>query len=123
AYGSTHGCVTDAGSRQNAAAGKLIAAGADVAGIGGFSGRESQVSIAWLADAIDRGQIRWVLADDAGGGRGLPSDTRVGARDVMSAVRTRCATASVSGLYDCRGHAAALRSDMSDMRDKVTCRD
>ena len=39
----------------------IIASGADVAGLGGFSGRESEVSVSWLANAVGGGRIRWVI--------------------------------------------------------------
>ena len=42
-------------SSQSGAAGSLITSGADVAAIGGFSGRESQVTVEWLADAVEHG--------------------------------------------------------------------
>ena len=35
----------------------------NVAGLGGFSGRESSVSAAWLATEVAAGHLRWVLAD------------------------------------------------------------
>ncbi|HEX3279083.1 MAG TPA: glycosyltransferase family 39 protein, partial [Thermoleophilaceae bacterium] len=50
AYVEAHGGGTLAVSSQSGAAGQLISKGANVAAIGGFSGRESQVSISWLAD-------------------------------------------------------------------------
>ena len=108
-YVKAHGGGTIAVSSQTGAAGTIITSGADVAGIGGFSGRESQVSLSWLADAVEAGRIRWVVTDGSGGF--MPRDGRVGATDVMSAVRkvgTR--VSSVSGLYDLRGKAAALRA-------------
>jgi hypothetical protein len=84
-----------------------------VAGIGGFSGRESQVSLSWLADAVRSGRIRWVVADSlAGFGR----DTRVGSRDAMEVVQSVCTSATtsssstLSSLYDCSGKAGALAS-------------
>jgi len=109
AYAKAHGGGTVAVSSQSGAAGSLISSGANVAAIGGFSGRESQVTTAWLADAVDAGQIRWVLADSSGGGMG--QDGRVGAQDVMTAVQSTCKeVSSVSGLYDCQGATAALRA-------------
>jgi hypothetical protein len=87
----------------------VIRSGADVAGIGGFSGRESQVSIVWLANAIDQGKIRWVLTDGSGGG--MFRDGRTGSADVMAAVEQTCTkVSSVSGLHDCAGHANDLRA-------------
>jgi len=80
-----------------------------VAGIGGFSGRESEVTAGWLADAVGAGKVRWVIADSNGGG--LPQDGRTGARRAMAAVSETCTPVSgISGLYDCAGKAAALRA-------------
>jgi hypothetical protein len=109
AYAQSHGGGTIAVSSQSGAAGTLITSGADVAGIGGFSGRESQVTISWLADAVESGRIRWVVTD--GGGAGGFQDSRVGAQEAMAAVRqVGTAVSSVSGLYDLQGKAAALRA-------------
>jgi hypothetical protein len=80
-----------------------------VAGIGGFSGRESAVTVSWLADAVRSGRIRWVLTTDGGGFGGPGNDGRTGGTTAMSAVEQSCTpVASVSGLYDCQGQAAAL---------------
>ena len=84
AYTRAHGGGTIAVSSQSGAAGELIATRADLAGIGGFSGRESQVSLAWLADAVQSGEIRWAVTDGSFAGR---QDGRVGAQDVMAAIR------------------------------------
>jgi 4-amino-4-deoxy-L-arabinose transferase-like glycosyltransferase len=109
AYAQSHGGGTITVSSQSGAAGTLITSGADVAAIGGFSGRESQVTITWLADAIESGRIRWVVTD--GNGFGGFQDSRVGAQEAMAAVRqVGTAVSSVSGLYDLQGKAAALRA-------------
>ena len=80
-----------------------------MAGIGGFSGRESEVTATWLADEVAAGHVRWVIADASGGG--LPQDNRTGARRAMAAVTQACTPVSgVNGLYDCAGKAAALRA-------------
>jgi hypothetical protein len=108
-YAQQHGGGTVAVSSQTGAAGQLIASGADVAGIGGFSGRESQVTVAWLANAIEGGHIRWVLTD--GGSGGMAQDGRVGSSAVMAAVAKACTpVSSVPGLYDCSNSVAALRA-------------
>jgi 4-amino-4-deoxy-L-arabinose transferase-like glycosyltransferase len=119
-YVRLHGGGTIAVSSQSSAAAAIIAQNADVAGIGGFSGRESQVSPSWLAQEVRSGKIRWVLAEAAFGRRGVPGDTRVGSRPVMNAVARAClSTPSVAGpasapgsspgtLYDCHGRAAQL---------------
>jgi hypothetical protein len=112
AYVKSHGGGTIAVSSQSGAAGELISSGADVAAIGGFSGRESQVSVQWLADAVADGRIRWVLTDGNGGA--MPQDGRVGAGEVMAvAARIGDPVSSVSGLYDLQGKADALRAATS----------
>jgi 4-amino-4-deoxy-L-arabinose transferase-like glycosyltransferase len=108
AYADANGGGTIAVASQTGAEASIITSGADVVGIGGFSGRESQVTTAWLADAVESGQIRYVLTT---GGGGLPNDGRAGADDVMSAVEAvGTPVSSVSGLYDLHGLADALRS-------------
>jgi 4-amino-4-deoxy-L-arabinose transferase-like glycosyltransferase len=116
-YARTHGGGTIAVSSQMGAAPQVVSTGADVAALGGFSGRETEVSIAWLADTVRAGRVRWVLSDGSGGAGG-PNDARVGARRVMAAVAQTCrsvpaseysdATSSGGTLYDCRGRAGAL---------------
>jgi 4-amino-4-deoxy-L-arabinose transferase-like glycosyltransferase len=109
-YAAKNGGGTVAVSSQTGAAGSLISSGANVAAIGGFSGRESQVSVTWLAGAVADGRIRWVVTSD-GGGPGGRADTRVGATTAMSAVATACApVSSIDGLYDCAHSASALRA-------------
>jgi hypothetical protein len=138
AYVKSHGGGTIAVSSQSSAASAIIASGAKVAGIGGFSGRESDVSTAWLAQRVSSGSIRWVLGEQTGnaagfGGRGMPGDTRAGSKAAMAAVAKACrkvtlpasstgsassgAAAKGSGgaaagaattLYDCQGRAAAI---------------
>jgi 4-amino-4-deoxy-L-arabinose transferase-like glycosyltransferase len=128
-YVKSHGGGTIAVSSQSSAAQAIISQNADVAGIGGFSGRESDVSVSWLAREVREGKIRWVLAEQTGtgGGFGLPGDTRVGAKTAIAAVEKVCrrvtvpssssasgtkggeaSSASAATLYDCRGDAAAL---------------
>jgi hypothetical protein len=51
-YVKTHGGGTIAVSSQSSAATSIVSSDANVAGIGGFSGRESNVSTAWLAQRI-----------------------------------------------------------------------
>ena len=108
-YVQQHGGGTIGVSSQTAASSQIIASGAKVAGIGGFSGRESEVSVKWLADAVSSGRIRWILVDSAGGGPG--GDSRVGATKAMAAVEQtgrKVMTTSAGTLYDLQGSAAAL---------------
>jgi 4-amino-4-deoxy-L-arabinose transferase-like glycosyltransferase len=110
AYIKQHGGGTLAVSSQNGgAATSIINSGADVVAIGGFSGRESQVTASWLADRVQSGAIRWVLTTGGDGGPG--GDARVGSKSVMAAVAANGRpVSSVSGLYDVAGTAQALRS-------------
>jgi 4-amino-4-deoxy-L-arabinose transferase-like glycosyltransferase len=122
AYVGTHGGGTIAVSSQSTAASAIIDDDAEVAGIGGFSGRESDVSISWLAQEVSSGHIRWVLDEEgsAGGGFGGAGASRPGARAALAAAAKACvrvdlasgeesSTRAGSGtLYDCSGRAAAL---------------
>ena len=109
AYARQDGGGTIAVSSQSGAASAMLSTDANVAGIGGFSGRESEVTASWLADAVSAGKVRWVIADSNGGG--LPQDDRTGARRAMAAVSQACTPVNgISGLYDCAGEAAALRA-------------
>ena len=106
-YAAANGGGTIAVSAQNGAAGAALQTGADIAALGGFSGRESEVSASWLSTRVADGTIRWVLTDSADGG--MPNDGRTGSQSVMTAVQESCtAVSSVDGLYDCQGAAAAL---------------
>jgi 4-amino-4-deoxy-L-arabinose transferase-like glycosyltransferase len=131
-YISAHGGGTLAVSSQSTAASVIIEGETDVAGIGGFSGRESDPSVSWLAQEVREGKIRWVLAEQSAGfGGNAPGETRVGAKPAMAAAAKACqavtlstgtrastgtvglasttSTATAAGtLYDCQGDAAAL---------------
>ena len=136
AYVKAHGGGTIAVSSQSSAASAILEGATNVAGIGGFSGRESDVSVAWMAQEVSAGKIRWVVGEQsaAGGGFGgrLPGDTRTGSKTAMAAVESACtkvtlpasttaaseaiaggATSAATGsaastLYDCQGRASAL---------------
>jgi 4-amino-4-deoxy-L-arabinose transferase-like glycosyltransferase len=106
-YVRSHGGGTIAVSSQTGASSPIISSGADVAALGGFSGRESEVSVQWLAEAVRDGRIRWVLTGGNGGFGG--NDGRVGSSTVMAAVeQVGKEVDSVSGLYDLQGQADAL---------------
>jgi 4-amino-4-deoxy-L-arabinose transferase-like glycosyltransferase len=128
-YVRSHGGGTVAVSSQSSAASAIITQDAAVAGIGGFSGRESEVTGAWLAEEVRSGRIRWVLGNgqSGGGGRTLPGDTRAGSRAAIAAVAKACRAVSVpassgagasgsssaggaaaSTLYDCQCRASQI---------------
>jgi 4-amino-4-deoxy-L-arabinose transferase-like glycosyltransferase len=101
AYVKAHGGGTIGVSSQQGAAASIIESGADVAGLGGFSGRESDVTVAWLEQAVAKGRIRWVLVD---GNTGMgPQDGRTGATTVMDWVRAHGEKVTSAGLYDLSG--------------------
>ena len=113
-YAQSHGGGTIGVSSQSSAAQEILSTHADVAGLGGFSGRESSVSVSWLAAEVRAGRLRWVLSD-AGSAPRLPGDTRLGSQTAMSAVAKACRAVSVTGtggtsvsLYDCQARAAAI---------------
>jgi 4-amino-4-deoxy-L-arabinose transferase-like glycosyltransferase len=115
AYVKAHGGGTIAVASQSNAASAILAGDANVAGIGGFSGRESDVSVSWLAQEVRTGKVRWVLNEESAGGYvgGLPGDTRTGAKKAMAAVVRACVAVTLSSggsaaLYDCQGRAQAL---------------
>ena len=119
AYVKAHGGGTIAVSSQSSAAGAIIAKDAAVAGIGGFSGRESSVSVSWLAEQVREGKIRWVLDEEGAGtaARAAPArarsalafgsggatrpfgagrgDTRAGSRKAIAAAASSCTRVSL----------------------------
>jgi 4-amino-4-deoxy-L-arabinose transferase-like glycosyltransferase len=106
---STHGGGTIAVASQGIAADAIINTHANVAGIGGFTGQESDPSVDWLADEVAAGHIRWVYVGEVGT---TGSGVRPGATRVMNAAAAVCmpVTAVSTSLYDCAGKAAALRT-------------
>jgi 4-amino-4-deoxy-L-arabinose transferase-like glycosyltransferase len=112
-YAQQHGGGAIGVSSQSSAAAAILTSGANVAGLGGFSGRESSVSAAWIAQEVAAGRLRWVIVDSTQGG-GLPGDPRTGSQTAMSVVASTCrrVTLSTGGttvtMYDCLGRAAAI---------------
>jgi 4-amino-4-deoxy-L-arabinose transferase-like glycosyltransferase len=108
-YARSHGGGTIAVASQQDAAAAIIANDAAVAGIGGFTGQESDPSVSWLADEVANGQIRWVFSS------GIPSTgvgVRPGASPALNAVAVACKPVPIvsSDFYDCGGDAAKLRA-------------
>ena len=115
-YVKQHDGGTIAVASQSSAASAIISQDADVAGIGGFSGRESDISISWLAGEVAAGKIRWVLASRSGSGAGrLGGDARKGSTVAIAAAAKVCrkVTVGTSTLYDCQGRAAQLSTQQS----------
>jgi hypothetical protein len=104
AYVQSHGGGTIAVSSQQGASDAIISSNVNVAALGGFSGRESEVSVSWLKQAVQDGRVRYVLVDANSGG--MPSDARVGSRSIMTyaaQVGTKVLTTSGGTLYDLNG--------------------
>jgi 4-amino-4-deoxy-L-arabinose transferase-like glycosyltransferase len=108
-YAKAHGGGTIAVESQSSAAAAILSSDANVAGIGGFSGRESSVTASWVAMEVASGRLRWVLPGGSGG-FGLPGDTRTGSQSAIDVVERACRAEKISGatLYDCQGRASAI---------------
>ena len=107
AYAKANGGGTVVVSSQSGAARSIIQSGADVAAIGGFSGRETVVTTEWLADAVADGRVRWIITSASGG---MGQDGRTGATDAMAIAAEVGTATSVDGLYDLQGTADAIRA-------------
>jgi hypothetical protein len=111
-YAAAHGGGTVGVSSQSSAAAAILSSNANVAGLGGFSGRESSVSVTWLAAQVRAGNLRWVLVDSSG--MGAPGDTRTGSSAAMSIVAKTCTAVMLTTngtkvtMYDCAGKASAI---------------
>jgi 4-amino-4-deoxy-L-arabinose transferase-like glycosyltransferase len=114
-YAKAHGGGSIGVSSQSSAADAILSSDGDVAGLGGFSGRESSVTVKWLASEVAAGRLRWVIVDSTQqGGGGLPGDTRTGSQTAMDAVAKSCKAVTLktangtATMYDCSGRAAAI---------------
>ena len=110
-YVNAHGGGTIGVESQSSAATSILSDNANVAGLGGFSGRESSVTAQWIAMEVKDGRLRWIIGGDAGG-FGAPGDTRTGSEDAFAIVEKACPSVTVDGtkLYDCVGRASAILS-------------
>ena len=113
-YAKAHGGGTIGVSSQSSAAAAIISSDANVAGLGGFSGRESSVSASWIASEVRSGHLRWVLADS---GAGHAPSGRHPHREPERLCRSWPRPASESTfttggqtvtMYDCLGRASAI---------------
>ena len=131
AYAKAHGGGTIGVESQSSAADAILNSDAPVAGLGGFSGRESTVSVSWLAAEVASGHLRWILGGTSTQ-MGAPGDTRTGSSAAFAAVAKACTAVtlgtsasttpqtsalgslfgssqgSATTLYDCQGRAAAI---------------
>jgi 4-amino-4-deoxy-L-arabinose transferase-like glycosyltransferase len=113
-YAKAHGGGTIGVASQSSAAAAILSSGGDVAGLGGFSGRESSVTPQWLAMEVSSGRLRWVIPN-SGQQAQLAGDTRTGSQDAFSIVEKACKAVTVKSssgssvtMYDCVGQASAI---------------
>ncbi len=99
-YTEANGGGTIAVDSQSGASAAIIEEGAEVAGIGGFSGKESSVSASWLEQRIESGAIAWIYTSGLGGfgGGGPGGDSRTGSESAIDTVVKEC-TAVESSEY------------------------
>ncbi|HEX4010324.1 MAG TPA: glycosyltransferase family 39 protein [Solirubrobacteraceae bacterium] len=115
-YVAAHGGGTIGVESQSSASDAILSSDANVAGLGGFSGRESSVTASWIAMEVRDGRLRWLLAEgnDTGGFGGLPGDSRQGSAAAIAVAEKvgRKVTFTSNGtqvtLYDLQGKAAAI---------------
>ena len=114
-YVEQHGGGEIGVSSQSTAAAAILDGYTNVAGLGGFSGRESSVTASWIAMEVREGRLRWVIVDNTQTqGAGLPGDTRTGSETAMNVVAKTCRPVTLSRdgatgqMYDCLGRAAAI---------------
>jgi 4-amino-4-deoxy-L-arabinose transferase-like glycosyltransferase len=115
AYVRRHGGGTLGIKSQDQAAPAITASDAQVAGLGGYNGGQSDVTVPWLAGVVRSRQLRWVLMN---GKSVVRPGHAVGAGTAMTAVAATCKPVRLSAfrrvgarsaaLYDCRGRALAL---------------
>jgi hypothetical protein len=113
-YAKAHGGGALGVESQNSAAAAILAGGADVAGLGGFSGRESAVSARWLATEVRNGRLRWLVATGSSGFGGFGGDSRQGSRAALTIAEhvgrkvIVTAGATTVTMYDLQGKASAI---------------
>ena len=117
-YAKAHGGGTIGVESQESAASAIVSSDASVAGLGGFSGRESTVSVSWLAMEVRDGRLRWILAESTqgpgGGAGGLRGDSRQGSESALGIAekvgrRVTFTTGSTTvTMYDLHGKASAI---------------
>jgi 4-amino-4-deoxy-L-arabinose transferase-like glycosyltransferase len=126
AYVKAHGGGPLAISQQQVAANAIIAQNTKIAGLGGFTGRESDPTISWLSQQVASGRVRWVY-DDGVGNFGAAADGRAGDTAALNAVARSCKLIDTGdgprsaytrlarlygvGLYDCAGRASTIAAN------------
>jgi hypothetical protein len=118
-YAKAHGGGTIGVESQSTASAAILANDGDVAGLGGFSGRESTISPQWLAMEVQSGKLRWIVADTAahgfgGGFGGAGGDSRQGSATALAIAEkvgtkvTFTSNGTTVTMYDLHGKASAI---------------
>jgi 4-amino-4-deoxy-L-arabinose transferase-like glycosyltransferase len=113
-YVDQHGGGEIGVESQSTAASAILDGYTNVAGLGGFSGRESSVTASWIAMEVREGRLRWVIDDGTSQGGGLPGDSRTGSQAAIDVVAKTCPAVTLSSngangrMYDCLGRSAAI---------------
>jgi 4-amino-4-deoxy-L-arabinose transferase-like glycosyltransferase len=118
-YTEAHGGGTIAVDSQSGASASIIEDDAEVAGIGGFSGKESSVSAEWLEERIESGAIAWIYTSGSSGGfgsTGAPGggsssggpggDSRTGSESAIDTVVKSCTQVDSSEYESSEGESA-----------------
>jgi 4-amino-4-deoxy-L-arabinose transferase-like glycosyltransferase len=116
AYTEAHGGGTIAVDSQSGASTSIIESGAEVAGIGGFSGKESSISAEWLEERIADGEVSWIYSSGLGGSGGMiggaGGDSRTGSESAIDSVVESC-TAISSAAYSSSAESETSESTVS----------
>jgi 4-amino-4-deoxy-L-arabinose transferase-like glycosyltransferase len=97
AWAEAHGGGTVAVESQSTAATAILAGHENVAGIGGFSGEESSVTVAWIDMEAKAGRLTYLLGGATGSGFGN-SDGRTGSATAIAAAEKTATKLTVT--YD-----------------------
>ncbi len=103
-----HGGGTIGIQSQSGAAAWILTSDANVAGLGGFSGRETAVSARWLAMEVRDGRLGWLLGDWSAPSGTAGHDRHGSAIAIAQRAARRVRLADGVTLYDLRGRAAAI---------------
>jgi 4-amino-4-deoxy-L-arabinose transferase-like glycosyltransferase len=125
-YAKAHGGGAIGVESQESAASAIVSSDANVAGLGGFSGRESTVSASWLAMEVRDGRLRWVLSESTqgpgGGFGGAGGDSRQGSQSALAIaekvghkVTFKSGSTTVT-MYDLQGRASAILAAAGTVR-------
>ncbi|HUZ83657.1 MAG TPA: hypothetical protein VMU66_03105, partial [Gaiellales bacterium] len=111
AYARSHGGGTIGIESQSGASQWILSSNANVAGLGGFSGRESTVTARWIAMEVRSGRLSWLFGSSSSQAFGAAGDGRQGSRAAIATAERVARKITLSDgvtLYDLRGRAAAI---------------